>query len=257
MVKVTCNSYFYKATNIWLSAEHVSFIELHIRTEGPGFWERCLVRNKRRVKNYSRFGLRSHTSQILCVDERVSNPRHECYSRPKIQHILVRKEVALPLTPKWLWGWILYQMDIRVRSVLWRFGPTLTYIMSSRALLWSITFDIVLAGTVASIQNTLHSTLTSVSIFYSLLSFYFSLPFCWSFFTRFIFYIHFFLFQLSLSSSYLMSCSIGWHSSSSFSRLRSCTMLYTVLHYKGKGKVLPRTGHERPEGCRGIVLLFL
>jgi len=106
-------------------------------------------------------------------------------------------------------------------------------------------------------SNTLQSILTSVSIFYYLLSFYFSLPFCCSFFTRFIFYIHFFLFQLSLSSSYLMSSSIGWHSSFSFSRLRSCTMLYTVLHYKGKGKVLPRTGHENPEGCRGIAPLFL
>ena len=107
-------------------------------------------------------------------------------------------------------------------------------------------------------SNTLQSILTSESIFYSLLSFYFSLPFCSSFFTRFIFYIHFFLFQLSLSSSYLMPCSIGWHSSSSsFSTLRSCTVLYTVLHYKGKGKVLPRTGHEDPEECRDIALLFL
>jgi len=106
-------------------------------------------------------------------------------------------------------------------------------------------------------SNTLQSILTSESIFYSFLSFYFSLSFCCSFFTRFIFYIHFFLFQLSLSSLYLMSCSIGWHSSFSCSRLRSCTMLYTIIDYKGTGKVLPRTGCEDPEVCRGIALLFL
>ena len=172
-------------------------------------------------------------------------PTTWCYSRPKIQHILVRKEVALPLTPKWLWGWVLYQMDIRVRSVLWRFGPTLTYIMSSRALLWSITFDIVLAGTVASIQTHSSPYLPRERIFYSVLSFYFSLPFCCSFFTRFIFYFHSFLIQFSLPSSYLMSCSIGWHSS--FSRLRSCTMLYTIYYtiiHRGADKSLARPGRK-------------
>jgi hypothetical protein len=31
----------------------------------------------------------------------------------------------------------------------------------------------------------------------------------------------------------------------------------SLLNWIGKGKVYPRTGHEGPEGSRGITLLFL
>ena len=34
--------------------------------------------------------------------------------------------------------------------------------------------------------------------------------------------------------------------------------IYIYIYiYKGKGKVYPRTGHEGPEGSRGIAVLFL
>lgn len=211
--------------------EHASFVELHSRAEMPSLWERCLVRSRRRVKNYSLLGLRSRTSQTLCVDERVSNPRHECYSRPKIQHILVRKEVALPLTPNGCEGG--YYIRWILESALFYDGSApLSHILC----LPELCFDQLLSISYWLVQSPAFKR-TPVHIYHvkasSTLFFPFTSPclFAVFFFTRFIFYIYFFLFQLSLSSSYLLPCSTGWHFSLSFSRFRSCTMIYTILYY--------------------------
>jgi hypothetical protein len=165
----------------------------------------------------------------LFPEKPVSNLVRDCCNRPEVSpRFLVRRGRSRRIrTPEWLRGWrwgkILYQMDIRVRSVLWRHSPTLTYIMSSRALLWSITFDIVLAGTVAHIKHTLdltplYSYLASVRLFSCLLTL--------SSYLLLVFLSLFFLIVLSVFFCHpllLLSSTSNRTSRSSCCNLNSCT----------------------------------